>query len=391
MKTTVAAIAHSAMVSGFSLALLIATTEPAQSQVEPAISEKVLYSFGSSMDGVSPQSTLIRDSKGNLYGTTSVGGTSGVGTIFQLTPGGTERHYSFTGGADGANPSGPLVRDAQGNLYGTATNGATYGTAFELTRTGKLKVLHSFVGGVADGSLPLGGMVRDSQGNLYGATKGGGLNNWGIVFKIAPDGTESILHSFDEFSEGGQPLAGLILDAQGNLYGTAWIGGLNGGGTVFEVSLNGMLTVLFSFGGFANDGSEPMGPLVRDGQGNLYGTTVVGGTGGGGIVFKVTPTGTETILHNFTAITDGVHPIGGLLRDSKGNLYGMTPGGGQAGKGVVFRVTPGGNESVIYNFAGIPDGAAPYAGLLPDGKGGAYGTTSGGGANQNGSVFQLGP
>lgn len=362
---------------------------------QPTGIEKVIYSFAGGTDGMDPEAGLLRDSKGNLYGTTLSGGTTGWGTVFRLTAAGTEKIlYSFTGGADGGNPTASLIADSQGNLYGTTFNGGTSGgdgTVFRLNSAGE-SVLYRFTGGT-DGAHPRGGLVRDSQGNLYGTTGAGGQYGLGVVFKVTPGGQETVLHSFNN-ADGSGPEASLILDSQGNLYGTTAFGGITVlFGTVFKVTTAGAFTSLYKFGG-SGDGQNPTSPLIRDEQGNLYGTTENGGAKGGGTVYKLTQSGRETILYNFTGGADGAMPEGSLVRDGAGNLYGTTIAGGNTNCapscGVVYKLTPAGQEQVLYSFDTF-SGAAPNAGLTPDGKGGAYGTTTHGGANFAGTVYQVGP
>jgi uncharacterized repeat protein (TIGR03803 family) len=307
--------------------------------------------------------------------------------------------YSFTGGADGSNPYGALVEDAAGNLYGTAVEGGAkgVGTVFELAPDGTETVLWSFSG--ADGSYPEAGLVMDKTGNLYGTTSDGGAGSKGTVFKVAPGGTETVLWSFSGGADGSDPMAGMIIDKKGNLYGTTVFGGANGDGTVFEVAPGGAETVLYSFADGAN-GTFPMAGLLMDKKGSLYGTTNEGGTGTGcgsggcGVVFKLAPhrkSWTQTVLHSFAGGTDGAFPTSDLIEDNSGNLYGTTyTGGGSLGDGIVFEVAADGTETVLWTFTGA-NGAAPEAGLIMDKKGKLYGTTLMGGANGYGAVFQLAP
>src|ERR1017187_10338672 len=280
-----------------------------------AAQEKVLHNFSGIPDGASPMAGLIWDAAGNLYGTTVWGGTSpscggGCGTVFELTPaaggGWTEKVlWSFGNGTDGVSPVAGMVFDAAGNLYGTTLYGGTtgFGTVFELTPaadgTWAEKVLYSFGNGT-DGSIPDSGLIFDADGNLYGTTtQGGTFNQTGTVFELTPAaggiGTEKVLHSFGNGTDGTYPEGGLIFDAAGNLYGTTWGGGAQGnGGTVFELTTAAGGTWpergLHNFGSGA-DGAHPGAGLVFDAAGNLYGTTRGGGTYGGGTVFELTPAG----------------------------------------------------------------------------------------------------
>jgi uncharacterized repeat protein (TIGR03803 family) len=320
----------------------------------------LLHSFaGGASDGASPKAGLIADSSGNLYGTTDRGGGTGCegdgcGTVFKLTPDGTlTLLHSFAGGAsDGAKPEAGLIADSSGNLYGTTVRGGGTGcegygcgTVFKLTPGGTLTLLHSFAGGASDGALPQAGLLADKSGNLYGTTAVGGPVDGGTVFKLAPDGTLTLLHSFMGGGDGREPLAGLLGDSSGNLYGTTWGGGVSkeGGpsndGTVFKLAPDGTLTRLHSF--FSpRDGAAPFAGLIADSSGNLYGTTRAGDASNGGTVFKLAPDGTLTVLHSFMqGLSDGAHPKAGLLADKSGNLYGTTRVGGAAYQGVVFKIS----------------------------------------------------
>ena len=249
--------------------------------------------------------------------------------------------------------------------------------------------------------LPRNGLIADSAGNLYGTTSGGGASYKGVVFKLAPDGTETVLHSFPGFpSDGNSPYAGLIADSAGNLYGTTLSrDSVSHAGVVFKLAPNGTAgwteTVLHSFTGFPTDGALPYAGLIADSAGNLYGATTGGGASGQGVVFKLAPDGTETVLHAFTGGSDGAYPgVGPLIADSAGNLYGTTQVGGASGQGVVFKLAPNGTggwtESVLYSFTGGSDGGQPFYGsLIADGAGNLYGTTVGGGASGAGVVFKL--
>ena len=205
------------------------------------------------------------------------------------------------------------------------------GTVFKVDATGKETVLYSFTGTGEDGANPYGGLLRDTQDNLYGTTyQGGGLSNKGTVFKLDTTGKETVLHSFTDDPDGALPEAGLVQDTQGNLYGTTLHGGSEGAGTVFKLDTTGKETVLYSFGSAGEDGTFPQAGLVLDTQGNLYGTTFTGGTSGNGTVFKVDQTGKETVLYSFTGTNgDGSEPYyAGVVRDAQSNLYGTTVNGG---------------------------------------------------------------
>jgi uncharacterized repeat protein (TIGR03803 family) len=314
--------------------------------------------------------------------------------------------YSFCSQAncaDGFHPNDKLVMDAEGNLYGTTLLGGAYnlciggcGTVFKLSPSGTETVLHSFGDNAMDGQNPIAELITDAEGNLYGTTYLGGAHGVGTVFELSPTGTETILHSFRKGGRDGHtPYAGLIMDAKGNLYGTTYAGGAYGIGTVFELSPTGTETILHSFAAHKTDGAHPYARLVMDAKGSLYGTTVVGGAYGGGTVFEISAGGTETILHSFAKKgNDGYTPYAGLIMDALGNLYGTTWEGGARGYGTVFEVTPAGTETVLYSFCtqGGPncmdgmDGGYPSA-VIMDAEGNFYGTTY----FFSGTVFELSP
>ena len=321
----------------------------------------VLHSFAGAPDGSEPLAGLVRDDAGNFYGTTYAGGTSvicsgGCGTLFKLDRSGAETVlYSFQRGTDGANPISGLILDAVGNLYGTTYAGGNpscllgpgCGTVFKFDTFGVETILYAFSGG-SDGSQPYyAALVQDLAGNLYGTTGFGGdfsssecsLFGCGTVFKLAGDGTKTTLHSFTGMPDGREPVAGLIRDAAGNLYGTTYGGGQYDDGTVFMLDTGGSESVLHNFTS-TPDGMYPWTSLIGDAKGNLYGTTIVGGTRGYGTVFKLDPTGTETLLHSFLPGRDGAGPYGGSFRDATGNLYGTTPDGGPTGYGTVYKISP---------------------------------------------------
>ncbi len=392
--------------------------------------ESVLYRFaGGTVDSSSPLAGLIIDVNGNMYGTTVYGGTNNKGTVFKLTANGSGGYiesvlYEFgtNGATDGSNPYyAGLIMDASGNLYGTTYNGGAYGkgTIFKLTANASggytETVLYSVAGG-ADGANPNAGLIIDANGNLYGTTGySGSTNDSGTVFKLTANGsggyTESVLYRFAGGTvDGSNPLASLIMDASGNLYGTTYNGGVGwaglftGNGTVFKLTpstSNGVTTyqetILHSFAGGAADGSNPNAVLIIDASGNLYGTTQNGGTNNNGTVFKLIANGngsyTESVLYSFGSGTDGANPYAGLITDASGNLYGTTNGGGTNGNGTVFKLTATGNsdytENVLYSFGAGTDGANPLSTLITDTSGNLYGTTSGGGVNGNGTVFKI--
>lgn len=391
-------------VLGISTAIFCFLTWTAQAQVF-----SVVHAFQGPPDGANPMAGFIRDSAGNLYATTDGGGAYGWGTVFKVNASGQETVlYSFTGGNDGGHPTATLVRDSSGNLYGTAQSGGklNWGTVFKLNSAGKLTVLHTFTGG-KDGGTPRAGLIRDSSGNLYGTTSAGGAAclaspGCGVIFKLTSAGTETVLHTFTG-SDGAMPAAALIRDSAGNLYGTTTTGGNlacgtdgpYGCGTVFKLSASGTYTVLHKFNG-GSDGMAPSAPVIRDSSGTLYGTTTEGGSSCScGIVFALSSSGKETILYSFKGGSDGSFPQAGLVRDASGNLYGTTEYGG-AGYGTVFQISPTQQETVLHVFDYNTDGAYPLSNLVRDSAGNLYGTTSNNGpstCNQYGcgTVFEVAP
>jgi uncharacterized repeat protein (TIGR03803 family) len=329
-----------------------------------------LYGFTGGSDGAFPEARVIFGPNSTLYGTTSYGGASGYGTVFDLKPPPracttapcpwTETVlYPFTGDPDGANPHGDPIFDEAGNTYGTTRYGGSYGegAAYEVTPSGSgytEMAIYSFGAGSSDGAYPFAGVILDNAGNLYGTTSAGGNSasqcgpyGCGTVFEVKPSGrgwTEKILYSFQAGSDGYSPYAGLIFDRLGNGYGATTGGGTGGGGTVFELSPSGegwTFTLLYSFTG--TSGCGPWGNLVMDVAGNLYGTTQCDGAKQLGSVFKLTPTPTPpwtyTSLHDFTC-NDGGYPISNVIFDASGNLYGTTASCGLFGAGVVWEITP---------------------------------------------------
>ncbi len=379
---------------------------------------RTLHNFTGGTDGSQPHAGLIFDQAGNLYGTAVGGGTYGGGVVFMLAPNAdgswTESVlYRFSD----ESPDAGLIFDQVGNLYGT-TSGDFHdcyyydrfcGGVFELAPNSDgswtMKELYRF-NPFYGGFNPSAGVVFDAAGNLYGTTS---YYGYGLVFKLAPnqDGswTEMVLHQFAGGKDGASPVGGLIFDKAGSLYGTT-SGGGSWNGTVFELTPNedGSWTekVLNVFTGKA--GSKSQAGLIFDRAGNLYGTTRQGGghsqacQDGCGVAFKLTPNAdgswTETVLHKFTGAKNGAYPLDSLIFDQAGNLYGTTLGGGAGGYGVVFKLAPnsngGWNETVLHSFVDHP-GANPYAGLIIDTAGNLYGTTAGDGTTTFGSVFEITP
>lgn len=431
---------------GLRAAPAIVTVALLVTSVWAAPREKVLHNFGNGTDGGNPLAGLISDAAGNFYGTTENGGVYGFGTVFELSPkpggGWTEKvRYDFNANSQaGGTPVGGLIFDATGkSLYGTTSSGGAYccGTVFELTpgRAGRWmeKVLHSF--NSQDGANPNASLIFDGSGSLYGTTVFGGIvtgycrpNGCGTVFELMPEKgggwREKLLHKFTS-SDGAGPSADLIFDTAGNLYGTSG-GGPHGGGTVFKLTplADGgwREKVLHGFSNNGRDGIFPFAGVISDAAGNLYGTTVYGGSGtcspGCGTVFELVPRAgggwTEKVLYSFKNDgKDGIGPLAGLVFDArKANLYGTTRyggtgvcdnGSGVSGCGTVFELSPkaggGWTEKVLFSFENNgKDGYYPFADLILDGQHNLYGTAADGGASGTGcggrgcgTVFEITP
>jgi len=349
-----------------------------------------LYSFTGGNDGANPVAGLVQGSDGNFYGTAANGGMDTNGAVFKISAtGALTSLYSFTGGNDGANPDAGLVEGSDGNFYGTTSGGGTNdaGNVFKISADGALTGLYSFTGG-NDGSSPVAGLVQGSDGDFYSTTSGGGTHYVGTVFKITTNGALTSLYSFSGANDGGSPVAGLVQGGDGYFYSTTSSGGTNGGsGTVFEISTNGALTSLYSFAS-GNDGAEPLAGLVQGSDGYFYGTTFVGGTYGIGTVFKISSDGALTSLYSFTGGNDGYWPEAGLVQGSDGNFYGTASRGGTNGYGTVFKISVTGALTSLYSFTRGNDGAYPQSGLVQGSDGNFYGTTEGGGTNA-GTVFKI--
>jgi uncharacterized repeat protein (TIGR03803 family) len=390
---------------------------------------KVLYSFTGGIDGGGVWGGVVMDKQGNLYGTTSGGGAYGYGTVFQLSPNAdgtwteTVLHSFANGDVDGQEPESTLIMDGAGNLYGTAPLGGSngHGTAFQLSLGSggwMLTLLYSFCAqsGCTDGAAPDAGLVMDSHGNLFGAGLGGAIC-CGAVVELshgANDWTESVVYSFGANGGvgGADPFGGLLLDGAGDLYGTTYWGGdlscgTYGCGVIYGLRHASSVwkeSVLHRFGTIQADGAFPgSGKLALDAEGNLYGATLDGGnagcTAGCGTIFKAARKAimnVENPIHRFGSGTNGAYPIGGVVFDAAGNFYGVTGAGGQTvcDCGVIYKMTPtptgGWVYSVLHALTGA-DGAAPNAGLAMDGSGNLFGTAVIGGPGGSGVVFEILP
>jgi uncharacterized repeat protein (TIGR03803 family) len=367
-----------------------------------------LHSFDGT-DGNKSFSGLVQATNGSLYGATYYGGAKDSGEVFEIIPGGTlTTFYSFCSKsrcADGEYTYATPVHGTDGNFYGTTYLGGSkeLGTVFKIAPGGTLTTLHSFDG--ATGSQPLAGLVQGADGNFYGTTYIGGSQNYGEIFKVTPSGTVSVLHSFCSAAackDGQNPFAGLVQGTDGNLYGTTLAGGSHGGGTIFKITPSGTLTTLHSFCSRSGcpDGEFPQTGLVQANDGTLYGTTIAGGAYGSGTIFGITPSDKLTTLYNVcsqTGCPDGNYLYSALIQATDGNLYGVMEIGGANNGGTIFRMTPSGTLTTLYSFCSQPacaDGQYPAAGLVQDTNGNLYGTTADGGANACsgltcGTVFSL--
>ena len=375
-------------------------------------------------------SGLLRDSSGNLYGTAEFGGTNecgnqfgsfGCGMVFELIPNSDFTRYSghlihnFGSSGDGALPTGELVMDVDGNLYGTAFYGAnSAGLIYKLTKGSTHwteTILHEFCS-CGDGTYPDGGLAYqgeesgalwDGKEPLFGVTDAGGVGQ-GNVFEATPGSTWSV-QNIHSFKESGYPNP-VVVDASGNVYGTNQQGGTYGEGLMYRLAAGTWKeATLKNFCAETNctDGSLPVGKLVVDASGNLFGATSQGGSnnvnynGGGGVAFERPAGGSYQVLYNFCSVvvgsfcTDGQYPGAGLLVDGSGNLFGITSEGGKANEGLVFELDPRGAETVIHSFNRTLNGYLPGAPLVLDSQGDLFGTTDGGGTNDAGIAFVLKP
>jgi uncharacterized repeat protein (TIGR03803 family) len=382
------------------LFLFSALSQPAHSQTY-----KVIYNFTrQGSDGATPYGGPTLDRLGNLYGTTNLGGTYGSGSVYRLSPTGSSwtytSLYSFRGVTDGAGPGyGTLAIGADRALFGTTEAGGNFGTAFAICACpGREIQIHSF-GSTTDGAEPMSGVVLDSSGNFYGATLLGGAYGNGAVYEAKRSGntwTESVIYSFTGGSDAINPVATVSLDAQGNLYGTAPAGGAFGNGAVYKLThaTSGWTeSVLYSFQG-TNDGANPVGGVVVDAAGNLYGTTFDGGINGGGVIYKLSPSSTGW---KFTALYSFVGGYGGpynKLTFSNGSLYGFTNSEGAYGLGSIFKLTPGNGTwtlTDLYDFPGGSEGGLPYGSVAVDSAGNVFGTAVIGGTDNQGVIFEITP
>lgn len=351
----------------------------------PAQTLTTLVSFRGTNGSDPEYVSLAQGSDGNYYGTTTLGGANGYGTVFKMAPaGGLATLYSFDS-THGGSPFAGLIQATDGNFYGTTYGGggANAGTIFRITPAGVLTTLYNFDN--THGAGPYAGLLQASDGNLYGTTYNGGDSSLGTVFQITLGGTLTTLHSFTG-ADGANPVAGLVEGTDGNFYGVTYGGGAHSLGTIFQITAGGALTMLYSFD--TTHGANPAGRLVQGSDSNFYGTTYGGGNNSAGTVFRVTAGGALTTLHSLSPKTDGANPVAGLIQASDGNFYGTAYYGGAGNAGTIFKITTGGTLTTVHSFNST-DGANPAAALLQSSSGTFYGTTYDGGASKFGTVFTL--
>ena len=382
----------------FSLCLfcVVGTIATGLTLAAPAVGFRTIINF--EPPGGGPAGPLVRATDGNFYGTTIAGGANDAGMVFKLNTAGTlTTIYSFCttpACPDGAYPYEGVIQATDGNFYGTTNGGGLntlFGTIFKLTPDGVLTTLHTFKR--SDGDDPRGGLIQATDGNLYGVTGLGGATGYGIVFKLTLDGNFTTLYTFcsqPNCTDGTSP-AGLIQATDGNFYGTT-----TGNDTVFRLTPDGVLTTLYTFCSQPDcaDGVYPLGGLIQASDGNFYGTTVQGGTGSNGAcygtcgtVYRLTPDGTLTTLHNFDSV-DGRFPEAPLVQATDGDFYGTTSNGGSGGQGTIFRIAADGTFTTLRRFKDT-NGAYPVAALIQSPGGNLWGTTLGGGSGNAGTVFAI--
>jgi len=375
---------------------------------------RVLHAFDGD-DGSLPLAAVVPGAHGKVYGTTTYGGNSGCngqtcGTVFSLSRDGTfATVHFFQPGGDGFWPQ-TLVVDGAGNLFGVTEEGGSgtgctngpwgCGTVFKIARNGTESIVYSFQGG-HDGAYP-SGLALDASGNLYVPTQkgGGGLHREGrgVVAKIAPDATETILYRFSGGSDGFGPYGNPLIDSDGNLYasesGVQEPGafGVITGEAVFKLTPGGTKSIVHFFFGAPNDGSDTVSSLTADSNGNLFGVTAGGGAHNFGTVFKIDAGGSESLLYSFGGGADGATPDAGVVLDGSGNLFGTTMAGGDSacanGCGTVFMLTQDGNKTTLGSLLEHQGSAA--GGLFMNKHGTLIGVAAQGGANGQGTVFRIG-
>jgi uncharacterized repeat protein (TIGR03803 family) len=345
----------------------------------------VLYNFGGrSGDPTGPHYSgiIAQGHDGNLYSAADNHWTDELGAAFRITRGGAVTVLHHFSGSDGQGPTGGLTLATDGEFYGTTQSGGRHsqGTIFRITAGGALTTLYSFVGRI-DGSNPQAPPIQGFNGSFYGTTFGGTASgDYGSVYKITSSGAFTTLHNFGS-TDGANPYAPLLQGNDGNFYGTTSTGGTHNAGTIFRIKPTGKFTVLFNFDGA--HGANPYAPLIQGSDGNFYGVASAGGSAGGGVAFKITPSGLLTVLHQFTGGSDGSNQVGGLVQATDGNFYGTNNVGGAFDWGVLFRITPTGLFTVLHDFD-WESGASPQSTLCQHTRGVLYGSTAVGGIDNRG-------
>ena len=377
-----------------------------------AQTESVLYNFCSlanCADGNKPARNIASDAEGNIYGTTLTGGQYGQGVVYRVSPAGVETvlHSFGSSPTDGQGPYGVTI-DSAGNIYGTTYVGGSHippfqtvgdGTVFKVTPAGVYSILYNFGATKVDASTPLSGPTVDAHGNVYGVTDAGGAYGSGAVYKIAPNGHETILHSFNpSIGDGSHATTEVTIDKSGNVWGTCTYGGYRNYGIIFEITASGAYSTKLNFGWtLASSAGTPASGLTLDAAGNLYGAASSYTLSSLGAVYEVSrgsgSTWTETNLIDFTS-SGGFNPEAGVILDSAGNLYGTTSAGGTSGYGTVFERSASGEVTTLFNFNNT-DGNFPNSNLLLDSAGNLYGITTLGGsdniADGGGVLYKITP
>jgi len=359
-------------------------------KMTPAGAVTILRELNGTTDGQYPYGELIKGADGNFYGLTSSGGANSYGTIFKISSDGVFTVLkNFAVAADGGNPHGHLTLAKDGNFYGITYSGGQYGfgTIFKMTPSGTYSVIHSF-NKTTEGGNSYGSLTEGTDGNLYGITYSGGTFTYGTIFKITTAGVFTVLHHINSSTDGSGCQGDLIQATDGNFYGTCYAGGANGSGTIFKMTPAGVYTVMRALN-WQTDGANPLGNLMQNTDGYLYGMTTGGGTSSDGVFFKMAINGTYSVLHSFSAATEGASPKGGLIKGNDGNLYGLTSGGGSLNGGTAFKITTAGALTTLADFNGASLGNIPYETLTKGRDSAYYGTTSSDGANGSGTIFKL--
>ncbi|MFZ0314853.1 MAG: choice-of-anchor tandem repeat GloVer-containing protein [Candidatus Korobacteraceae bacterium] len=418
---------HSRLLCGYAAAALamVLTLAAVTTQAAQAQTYSVIYDFTGGANGAMPMAGLTYDGAGSFYGTANYGGntggncgTNGCGLVYRLTNTSSgwalTPLYSFLGGNDGANPEiAYVVFGPDGSLYSTTyygggtCDGIGCGTAFKLRPSAAddlsgsspwvETVLHRFTG--ADGAGPVGAVIFDHNGNMDGATSSGGLHNGGIIYQLNASRNWDLVVMYHPY---GYPGSGLTMNHAGDLYGTTFNGGHDLFGSVYQLTPSGSGWIETDLYDFTNgsDGSFPQAGVILDGAGNLYGATSVGGTSRGGTVFELTNSNGSWVYNKLYSLTGPVGPrlvvgpIGNLVMDAAGNLYGTALADGAHGYGSVFKLTPSHGSwtyTSLHDFTNGSDGGYPYSTLVLDPSGNLYGTASSGGTQGVGVVFEITP